>query len=50
MKEEIEEEPDTNPVLDTRLIFEDEHQHEETVDQAEMINSVLDARLLFNDV
>ena len=48
MKEEIEEEPDTNPVLDTRLIFDDEHEdhHEET---AEMTNSLLDARLLFND-
>ena len=48
-EEEEEQQPDTNPVLDARLLFEDEHHHEETDDQAQMTNSLLDARLLFND-
>ena len=46
--EEEEEEPeqsDTNPVLDTRLLFDDE----ETDHQAGITNSLLDARILLND-
>ena len=48
-EEQEQEESATNPVLDTRLIFDDELRHEETMDHAEVTNPVLDARLLFND-
>ena len=45
MEEEEPEQSDTNPVLDTRLLFDDE----ETDHQAGITNSLLDARILLND-